>query len=102
MISGYDSSLYNERLSTWWTTTFPAKTRGRVAMEKMWLNFDPEKQVKHDYQYTGPDYHKRQDIKRKGERWIKNLRGMSANERNYILRLIMSEFLDEIEEGHIG
>lgn len=92
MISGYKSSLYMEMLEQWEYKEFTAQTRRGPATESLWMNFDPDKYIKHDLQYVGEDFRERERIKRKGNRWVNNLEKMPADERDYILRSIIDKY----------
>lgn len=88
MLSGYDSPLYNEKLSGWRRAEFYAMTRGGSrALEIVWMNF-PEPLELHDYKFLGSDFRARERIKRKGERWKAKLLRMPALERHAILSAI--------------
>ncbi len=102
MISGYDSELYEELLchTKWYKFNFNAMTRSGVAVESLWCNFNPDDYIKHDYSYMGANFRERERIKRKGSRWVKNLKALRADEKNYILSVILDEFKDEIK-GHL-
>jgi len=80
MISGYDSPLYNERLSDWRKVSFTGVSRGGARTEVVWMNF-PEPLELHDYKFLGDDYRQRENIKRKKKRWINRLKKMNAQER---------------------
>ena len=84
MISGYESELYNEMLSTWRKTSFTGFSRAGATTEIVWMNF-PEPLELHDYSFLGDDYRKRQDIKRKKQRWTNKLRAMQPQERYALL-----------------
>jgi site-specific DNA-adenine methylase len=94
MLSGYESELYNELLDSkkWYKFTFNAMTRQGVRTECLWCNFNPDDYIKHDYSFIGDNFRERERIKRKGERWIKNLEEMGADERNFILSKIQDRF----------
>ena len=80
MISGYDSDLYNDLLSTWRKVSFTGISRAGATIETVWLNF-PEPMELHDYSFLGENYRTRLDIKRKKERWINKLKKMNPQER---------------------
>lgn len=85
MVSGYHSSLYTERLSTWRTETFQAVTRGgSMATEWLWMNY-PEPAELHDYRYLGGDFRERERIKRKTQRWKRRLASMDLLERRALM-----------------
>lgn len=91
MISGYNSDLYNEKLSSWRKLEFQAMTRaGSPAQEIIWMNY-PEPDRLHDYKFLGSDFTDRQRIKRKIKRWIKKLNALPALERAAIIDAIIEE-----------
>jgi len=88
MISGYPNAFYDDALSSWWTKTFQATTRGNVcATEKLWMNYPPPTQL-HDYRYLGEDFRERERIKRKKKRWISRLLSMPDLERHALTAAI--------------
>lgn len=86
-ISGYDSDLYRMRLSDWRVVRYPAMTRGGLVWESLWCNY-PEPDRLHDVAFVGANRRKRQDLKRKKERWLMRLAKMEARERQAILTAI--------------
>jgi DNA adenine methylase len=92
MISGYRSSLYMDMLQGWHYQEFTAQTRRGPAKESLWCNFDPDEHVKHDVQFIGENFRERERIKRKKERWLKNLENMPRDERDVILRSIIDKY----------
>jgi DNA adenine methylase len=83
IISGYWSPLYAEMLSGWRTVQFEAATRAGMRTEFLWCNFREPFEL-HDYSFLGVDRIDRQRIKRKKQRWVRKLRGMSPLERNAV------------------
>jgi site-specific DNA-adenine methylase len=98
MLSGYESKLYAKLLDPlkWHKFTFNAMTRAGVRVEALWCNFNPDDYMKHDYSYIGKDFREREAIKRKSNRWVKNLFNMPNDERNYILSSIAENFRLEV------
>lgn len=94
MISGYESDLYNELLSSdkWHLFTFNSMTRKGVRTEALWCNFNPDEHIKHDYSYMGENFRERERLKRKSERWIKRLQTLPSDERNFLLSNITDNF----------
>lgn len=81
MISGYDSPLYNQMLSTWRKESFETTDRrNNVRTEIVWMNF-PEPLELHDYRYLGHNFRERERIKKKRLRWKKRLEQMPHQER---------------------
>jgi site-specific DNA-adenine methylase len=95
MISGYCSDLYDEVLSRWHTHEFSAPTRRGRATEKLWMNFEPDSVLKHEYTYAGDNYRERERIKKKVKRWVSNLAVLPEGERNFILQEIERKFRRE-------
>lgn len=94
MISGYWSKIYAGQLPGWRTVSFQATTRGRTsATEWLWMNF-PEPDQLHDYRWLGETFRERERIKRKIQRWQKNLSRMPRLER-----LALSAALAEVDDG---
>lgn len=88
MISGYDSTLYNEMLSTWRKESFTTSNRaGQKTTEIVWLNF-PEPMELHDYRYLGSNFTERQQIKRKKARWKNRLLKLDTLERFALMEMI--------------
>jgi DNA adenine methylase len=88
MISGYNSQLYNRVLQSWNKVTIPIKTRsGKIVDEVLWMNYDTPK-ILHDYSYVGNNYRERSRIKKKTNRWLKNLIALPEIERNTIISAI--------------
>lgn len=92
MISGYKSELYMSMLHGWSYFETQTMSRGGKRTESLWTNFNPELYIKHDYNYVGHNFTDRQRIKRKSERWIKNLKNMPLDEKMYILKMISHSY----------
>lgn len=89
MVSGYHSTLYNERLAPprWRSITFQAMTRGGVRTEVLWMNY-PAGGV-HWATFAGRDFTDRQRIKRKAARWATDYRQLPPAERLAILAALL-------------
>lgn len=87
MISGYWSEFYASRLHRWNSIHFEAMTRGGMATEWLWFNFEPPT-VLHDYRYLGETAHKRQDLKRQIASWTGKLQRMSPLRKQALLAAI--------------
>jgi site-specific DNA-adenine methylase len=89
-LSGYDNALYNERLKGWNTREIRVKTRGGVAVEKIWFNYHHDV-VKHDSRFLGRDKEERRNTKRKAERWAGKFAEMPGDEQALIVARIMKD-----------
>lgn len=90
MISGYDSSLYREKLKGWNRIQFEAMTRRGLATETLWFNF-PKPTVLHDYRYLGENFRERERLKRKIERWRSRIAKMPQLEKQALLSVISAD-----------
>lgn len=90
MISGYPSALYDQLLGDWRRLSFQAMTRGGVRTECVWLNF-PETAGAHWATYAGENFTRRQNIKRKAERWAAMYRRLKPGERLALLARLLEE-----------
>ena len=92
-ISGYWSSLYENKLSGWRSINYKTTKRsGEVATEYLWMNY-PEPKELHDYRYLGQNFRQRERIKRIKTRWLARLARMDPLERFAMLSSI-AEFAD--------
>jgi hypothetical protein len=87
MISGYWSELYASMLHRWNSIHFEAMTRGGIATEWLWFNFEPPVAL-HDYRYLGETAHQRQDLKRQIASWTGKLERMSVLKKQALLSAI--------------
>jgi DNA adenine methylase len=87
-VSGYDSPLYQEMLSSWRLIKIPTINRaGKRVIDCLWCNY-PEPFALHDFRYLGANFRQRERIKRKKNRWQKRLASMPLLERAAILAAI--------------
>lgn len=100
IISGYASSLYDDKLKDWRRIEFRAMTRGGVRTEVLWMNY-PEPTELHDYQWLGTDRKERQRIKRKVNRWVGKLQGLPVLERKAIMEAITAADAAENDDARI-
>jgi len=98
MLSGYDSSLYGERLADWHKCRFRAKTHTEVREECLWFNFEPPHEL-HDGRYLGHSYRERQTVRRRHSRLFQRFDRMPDTERRYLLDQLTSRFADEPESA---
>jgi DNA adenine methylase len=96
MISGYWSEMYAEMLKGWNTASFQTMTRGGMAMEYVWMNYEPPTKL-HDYRYLGNTFRDRERITRKQKRWVARLLRIPALERNALLEKISNFDIGEQE-----
>jgi len=95
MVSGYESELYSQALSTWRVVRYRTMTRGgRMADECLWCNF-PEPVELHDYRFLGSDFRERERIRRRRSRWVAMLAAMPVLER----AAVVSDLLARSAEG---
>ena len=90
MISGYRHAIYDDALSSWRRVDYMAPTRGGLKPESAWMNYKPPTEL-HDYRYLGKNYRDRERIKKKKERWVKNLMAMPVLERKALLDAMNNE-----------
>ena len=90
MISGYESDLYNNALSSWNTHQFFAKTHHGVREEILWYNYERPSEL-HDYRYLGGNFRERQTIQRRTRRMKNRLRAITPQERSLIASWLRKE-----------
>lgn len=90
-ISGYESSLYAEKLADWRSISYQIGLKsGKARTETLWMNY-PQPVALHDYRYLGKDFRERENIRRMQRRWRAKLAAMPAMNR-YALLAAMEEF----------
>ncbi|MBA7538046.1 hypothetical protein ES705_30320 [subsurface metagenome] len=94
MISGYESSLYEESLKGWHTYFFKSATHHGMATEWVWMNYLTPTEL-HDYRYLGDNFRQRERIKNKSKRWVSRLKSMHVLERQALLSAIRSVNIEE-------
>ncbi len=87
MVSGYRSKLYDRALAHWRRIDFKAMTRGGPAIESLWINYPPPREL-HDYAHLGSNFRERERIKRKTARWSRRLAEMPELERACVRRAL--------------
>lgn len=85
MISGYESTLYNEVLGDWNTYTYQSSTHHGFATEWVWMNY-PSPTALHDYRFLGDDFREREQIRIKLQRWVTRFKNMRILERQALLQ----------------
>ena len=99
MLSGYQSSLYNELLKGWGTHEMQVNNQSGVRIEKLWFNFTPGRV--HWWRYAGKNFTDRQRIKRIAHNWGKKYQKLPYSERLAVLSNIMCvEAENPIETMH--
>jgi len=83
-ISTYDNKLYKSELKHWNKIKFNAKTRGGMAIETVYFNYDPPHRL-HDYSYYGENFKNREHLKLKRNRLISRFKRMSPVEQGFYL-----------------
>jgi DNA adenine methylase len=91
MVSGYDSTMYRDRLRHWRRVTFAAKTHVDVREESVWLNFDPPTAL-HDASHLGETFRERQTIRRRLARVMDKFGRMHPVERHQVLTLLKEKY----------
>ncbi len=90
MISGYDCEMYNDALVGWRTSTFDTMTRGGIATEKIWMNYDISTLDLATSEFLGRDFKDRQRINRRKKAYANKFLKMPLHERNAILHYIQN------------
>lgn len=93
MISSYPNDLYDKVLSGWRYVDFQAQTRGGIATERIYMNYDEPTEL-HDYQYYGSNYRERWALKKSTTNIINKFKRMSPLMRNAVLHGVISELKD--------
>lgn len=88
ILSGYQSSLYDELLAGWNTLEVQVMNQGGVRTEKLWFNFTVDRV--HWASYAGKNFTDRQRIKRKAANWGKRYQGLPRAERVAVLAAMMA------------
>ena len=94
MVSGYPSELYDDVLEGWRSIRLQAMTRGGVATEVVWFNFEPKRYFWSSL--AGSNRTQRQCIRRKSDTWARRYKAMGRAERLSVLSALMAV---EVEDG---
>ena len=99
MVSGYPSTLYEERLGGWRSVEWQVMNQDGVRTEKLWFNFAPERL--HWARYAGKNFTDRQRIKRKAQSWgrpgpLQYGPGVKA----YVVHLLIAQMLSLKRVAH--
>lgn len=87
IISGYPSRLYDNMLSSWWTTTFQGTSHIGRRVEIAWTNYEPTARL-HDYRYLGDTFRERERVRRLVDRWRRRLSALPSPEREAVLHAL--------------
>lgn len=98
MISGYDSGLYGDYLSTWNRVDLRTGSHGMARNEVVWMNFQPP-EVPHDKRFIGCDFREREQIRRRHSRLARKVEALRPAERALLLGWIKERFAEELEES---
>ena len=90
--------MYASALKDWNSLDFKATTRGRVATEWLWFNYETPTAL-HDYSFLGVGFRERERIKRKKQRWTARLRKLAPLERQALLSVIEAEWFGSTIAG---
>jgi hypothetical protein len=93
IVSGYPSSLYEERLSGWRSLELQVMNQGGVRTEKLWFNFTVDRV--HWASYAGKNFTDRQRIKRKASNWGRRYQALPRAERLAVLAAMMAVEVQE-------
>jgi site-specific DNA-adenine methylase len=93
IVSGYPSSLYEERLCGWRSLELQVMNQGGVRTEKLWLNFTVDRV--HWASYAGKNFTDRQRIKRKAANWGRRYQALPRTERLAVLAAMMAVEVQE-------
>jgi len=88
ILSGYPSTLYDERLNGWRTLELQVMNQAGVRTEKLWFNFTPDRV--HWASYAGKNFTDRQRVKRKAANWGKRYEALPRAERVAVLAAMMA------------
>ena len=88
ILSGYPSTLYDERLNGWQTLELQVMNQAGVRTEKLWFNFTPDRV--HWASYAGKNFTDRQRVKRKAANWGKRYEALPRAERVAVLAAMMA------------
>jgi site-specific DNA-adenine methylase len=88
MINHYDCQLYREYLRGWETKEYKTMTRGGIATDKIWMNYDITKLNLAVTDFVGDDFKDRQRIKRRKISFLNKFKNMPIHERQSILQYI--------------
>lgn len=88
ILSGYKNDIYDEMISHWFNVSVQAMTRGGVATETIWCNFQPAEI--HYHTFAGKDFSDRQRIQRKAARWKERLEKLPPAERQAIMAAVLT------------
>lgn len=80
IISGYDSALYQQRLTGWNQHRFQMRTRVGMREECVWFNF-PRPTILHDDRYLGDGFRQREVIRRRQDRLRQRVQKLSIAEQ---------------------
>lgn len=89
-ISTYPNDIYSERLAHWRRVEFESQTRGGMATEWLFMNYDEPTEL-HDYSYVGNDYRERERIAKKVRRHVKKFNALPDLERKALLSALVQE-----------
>ena len=91
VLSGYDNSLYRQRLGDWRRMTFKANSHVGLREEVVWMNFGPPSAL-HDGRYIGKTFRERQAAKRRCASLERKISALDPLERAELLRSLNRRF----------
>ena len=89
MLAGYQSPLYESRLTGWRQLPLPCKAEGS-AMEVIWMNYPKVAQLQ-DYRYIGENFREREKYKRRQAAMRRCFEKMTDKEQAAFMSWIMNE-----------
>ena len=90
MISHYPDELYDKYLKGWTRKTIQVMTRGGIATEVIYMNYDPSEMPLATYDKLGEGFTDRQRIKRRKSSYLGKFKKMPFHERQAILEHIQN------------
>lgn len=97
MLSGYQNSLYDGRLSSWRRIDFASITQVGLRQESVWLNFPPTPFL-HDYSFIGHDFREREQLRR----WRHSLTRRFASSAPLVINAALSDLADRFPDAVIA
>lgn len=91
LVHSRPNPLYCAALDGWRSWTYEAMTRGGIATEQVWCNYQPPGEL-HDYRWIGGNKRVREKLARRRRNLIRRLRRLPDLERRQLLAAVADEF----------